>query len=145
MTTLCRVAPYVSFLLASACSHAAVPEAHEASDAVERVSGRRARALVDRGAVLVDVRSRLEYLVRHVDGARNIPVAELPRRADELGDPETPIVVYCLSGHRSAEAARILEDAGFERVYDAGSIFAYGGGRHVRPPPDRPTRWGVTD
>jgi rhodanese-related sulfurtransferase len=88
------------------------------------VSGREARALVARGAVLLDVRSEVEYAIGHLDGAINIPVDELPARTDEL-DPHASIVVYCLSGHRSEQAGRVLTGAGFDRVRDLGSITSY--------------------
>lgn len=88
------------------------------------VSGRAARALVADGAVLLDVRSGFEYAASHLDGAINIPVDELAARVREL-DPATPVVVYCLSGHRSAEAGRILSGAGRRDVYDLGSLANY--------------------
>jgi rhodanese-related sulfurtransferase len=93
------------------------PEAHH-------VSGREARALVADGAVLLDVRSEFEYAANHLDGAINIPVDELSARMSEL-PPETPVVVYCLSGHRSAEAGRILTGGGRDDVSDLGSIANY--------------------
>ena len=95
------------------------------SDAPQPVDGRLARRLVAQGAVLLDVRSPVEHLIRHIDGSRNIPVDELRRRVDELGGTDTPVVVYCLSGERSGRAARILSEAGFTRVYDVGSMFSY--------------------
>lgn len=129
---------------ASACSHASAPVS-SSPHGVHRISGRRAQVLVDRGAVLVDVRSELEFLVRHIDGARNIPLAELRDRVDELGARDAPVVLYGWTGSRSAEAARILREAGFSRVFDAGSIFTYGGGTYHPPPPRRARRWGTTE
>ncbi len=95
------------------------------SDEPQPVDGRLARRLVAQGAVLLDVRSGFEYLVRHIDGSRNIPVDELESRLDELGDRDAPVVVYCLSGNRSGRAAALLTEAGFTRVYDVGSMFSY--------------------
>jgi phage shock protein E len=89
-----------------------------------RISGRDARQLVASGAVLLDVRSDFEFTLRHLEGARHIPLAELPSRADEL-DPAHPVVVYCLSGHRSVEAGRILRERGFRYVFDLGALTAY--------------------
>lgn len=95
------------------------------SDAPQPVEGPFARRLVAQGAVLLDVRSGVEHLLRHLDGSRSIPLEELPTRLEELGDENTAIVVYCLSGARSARAATLLSRAGFTRVYDVGSMFAY--------------------
>jgi rhodanese-related sulfurtransferase len=88
------------------------------------VTGREARSLVAHGAVLLDVRSEFEYAIGHLDGAINIPVDDLPRRTSEL-DPHASIVVYCLSGHRSEQAGRVLTGAGFDHVRDLGSITSY--------------------
>lgn len=78
----------------------------------------RAHELVNAGGKLVDVRTPGEFGRGHVDGAINIPVDQLERRMAELGSRETPVVVYCASGNRSARAKRMLEGAGFETVHD---------------------------
>jgi len=74
--------------------------------------------------VLLDVRSSFEYALSHLDGAVNIPVDDLPSRVGEL-DPHADVVVYCLSGHRSEQAGRVLTGAGFDHVHDLGSIANY--------------------
>jgi rhodanese-related sulfurtransferase len=89
-----------------------------------RISGAEARALVARGAQLLDVRSEAEFGAGGLPGAENIPVQSLERRLDEL-DRERPIVVYCASGMRSARAADLLRGAGFD-VHDLGPARAYG-------------------
>lgn len=89
---------------------------------VARISGAEARELVQRGALLVDVRSPAEFAGGHIDGAINIPIQELSRRMGELGDGSGQIVVYCASGGRSAMAKRMLEHEGFEHVHDLGGI-----------------------
>jgi phage shock protein E len=71
--------------------------------------------------VLVDVRTPEEYNQGMIEDAININVEELASRVDELPKDE-PIVLYCRSGNRSAQAAQILEDAGFTEVYDLGGI-----------------------
>jgi rhodanese-related sulfurtransferase len=42
---------------------------------------------------LVDVRQPEEYEIRHLPGARLIPIGELPNRLGEL-DPNKPTIVY---------------------------------------------------
>lgn len=88
------------------------------------VDGQAARSLVaDEGATLVDVRSPSEFDGGHLPGAINIPVGELGQRLDELQstkDEGRPIIVYCQSGMRSANAKKELERNGFERVHDLG-------------------------
>ncbi len=87
---------------------------------VDRVSGTQARALVDEGARLVDVRTREEFDDEHIEGAVNIPLAELGDRLGELGDKAGDIVVYCRSGMRSARAKKLLAMHGFSAVHDLG-------------------------
>ena len=87
-----------------------------------RISGSEARALVDEGALLVDVRSEGEYAGGGIEGSINIPIQELAGRMDELGDKDAAIVLYCQSGGRSAMAKRLLETNGFTKVHDLGGI-----------------------
>jgi rhodanese-related sulfurtransferase len=48
------------------------------------------------GTTLVDVLSPESYATRHIPGAINLPVADIPRRAPEvLPDRDAPIIVYC--------------------------------------------------
>ena len=72
-----------------------------------RISGPEARARVAAGALLIDVRTPIEYRQGGLDGAQNIPLRALDVALDEL-DPERPIVVYCRSGARSSTAASLL-------------------------------------
>ncbi len=88
----------------------------------ERISGAQARALVEGGALLVDVRSPAEFSEGHIEGAVSIPIQELSERTDELGDPGREIIVYCASGGRSAMARRLLQNKGFEGVHDLGGM-----------------------
>lgn len=63
------------------------------------------------GVQLVDVRTRLEYLMGHIPGSINIPVSELEQHIGQL-DLGHPIVVYCAVGMRGANASQILEQLG---------------------------------
>lgn len=74
--------------------------------------------------LVIDVRSKVEFFLGHLDGAVNIPVdriAEaLPARADVPKNAR--ILVYCASGGRSAQAAGILRHLGYSRVVDGGGL-----------------------
>jgi len=74
------------------------------------------------GAVILDVRTPAEFAAGHVANAVNIPVQELAGRVGEVGPTNRAVVVYCRSGNRSAKATRILVDAGFGDVTDAGGM-----------------------
>lgn len=82
----------------------------------------KAHELVAGGAMLVDVRSPAEFAAGHIEGAHNVPVGEIGRRARELGATDRPVIVYCASGTRSAIAKRALVKAGFAQVYNLGSM-----------------------
>ena len=74
---------------------------------------------------LVDVREPQEYQIARIDGARLIPLGELPERLVEL-QRAGQIVVHCHSGMRSARAVDLLRAAGFEKVANlAGGIDAW--------------------
>jgi rhodanese-related sulfurtransferase len=71
------------------------------------------------------VRDPPEYEVCRLDGARLIPLRELPDRLDEL-DPADTLVVHCHHGPRSSRAVAFLRGKGFERAYNlAGGIDAW--------------------
>jgi rhodanese-related sulfurtransferase len=68
--------------------------------------------------LVVDVRGPDEFdgPLGHIDGARNVPLHELPERIAEIGRAGTPIVVVCLTDKRSAQAAQALAEAGIRDV-----------------------------
>ncbi len=75
--------------------------------------------------LFVDVREPREAEIARIDGARNIPLRELPGRLAELpGHGE--IVTLCHHGPRSLKAREILRGAGFSSVRSlAGGIDAW--------------------
>jgi glyoxylase-like metal-dependent hydrolase (beta-lactamase superfamily II)/rhodanese-related sulfurtransferase len=66
---------------------------------------------------IIDVRERKEFEGRlgHIPGAKLVPLGDLAKRAGELAR-DRPIVAVCRSGARSAQAAVILQRAGFTDV-----------------------------
>lgn len=71
--------------------------------------------------LLIDVRTPEEFTSGHIQNAVNISVETLQTRLDEV-PRDTPVVVYCRSGNRSASAAQILTENGYQPVYDLGGI-----------------------
>ena len=75
--------------------------------------------------VLLDVRETFEYDIARIDGAKLIPLGELPSRMSEL-DSADDIVIHCKSGMRSAKALRLLQEAGFSKLHNVeGGITAW--------------------
>ena len=62
--------------------------------------------------LLVDVREPAEWEIVRIPGAVLIPKGDLPSKLSELPQ-DKPIVLYCKSGVRSAEALATLKGAGF--------------------------------
>jgi molybdopterin/thiamine biosynthesis adenylyltransferase/rhodanese-related sulfurtransferase len=61
------------------------------------------------GPVVVDVRDNEEWDAGHLPGARHVPRSFLESRIEgTIPDRDTPIVLYCASGNRSALAAHTL-------------------------------------
>ncbi|HNX60384.1 MAG TPA: rhodanese-like domain-containing protein [Spirochaetota bacterium] len=88
-----------------------------AADPVSQV-----KTKIEGGAKIVDVRTPGEFDSGHYKGADNIPLQEMNSRLAEFGDKTKPIVVYCRSGRRSAEAKRILLENGYKDVTDGGGL-----------------------
>jgi rhodanese-related sulfurtransferase len=83
------------------------------SEGPKEVSRQEARALLDQGAQLVDVRAAHEWEAGRIAGAEHLPLEQLPERVGEL-DRERPVIVYCRGGSRSSMAAEALSGSGFE-------------------------------
>ena len=75
--------------------------------------------------VVIDVREPHEWEIAHIQGARLIPLSQLPDRLGEL-DGHAEIVTHCHHGARSMKALEILRGAGFSKVRSlAGGIDAW--------------------
>lgn len=69
--------------------------------------------------ILLDVRSKQEYDEGHLPGSTLLCLYDLNKQAGNiLPDKQTTIIVYCTSGNRSKEAQKILEEMGYENVYN---------------------------
>ena len=71
---------------------------------------------VGEDVLMLDVRTAAEFVGEqgHIAAARNIPLDELPARLAELQDhKQRPIRLLCRTDRRSAQAARLLAEAGF--------------------------------
>ncbi len=79
-----------------------------------------AKALLDRGAQIVDVRTRAEFKAAAHPKAINIPLDELEAKAKTL-DKSRPVLVCCATGSRSGFGVSVLKRAGFTEVANLGS------------------------
>lgn len=80
-------------------------------------------------AVLIDVRTQEEFNAGYIPGAFLLPNTSITTQSASQIIPalDFPVVVYCRSGARSAQATRTLMGLGYTRVYDLGPITAWTG------------------
>lgn len=106
---------FVIFLTVTgmACSHA--------QSADTRLSAREFEKKIQStpDAQVVDVRTPAEFKAGHIKDASNVDISspEFKSMAATL-DKSKPVFVYCLSGGRSASAAKYLRSEGYTRVYE---------------------------
>lgn len=67
------------------------------------------------GATVIDVRNPDEYEQVRIPGVRLIPLGELGGRVDEVPKGER-VYIVCAAGGRSLNAAKALNQAGFDTV-----------------------------
>lgn len=73
--------------------------------------------------LIIDVRNPNEYKEGHIKNAVILPLNDIKAKANlVLKDKDQTILVYCRSGARSAQAAKILSDLGYTNVYNFGGI-----------------------
>ena len=73
-----------------------------------------AKALVEKGAIIVDVRTPGEFQGGHVAGSKNIPLQEIQKKEKEIMKWNKPVVFCCASGGRSGQATNYFKSKGLE-------------------------------
>jgi rhodanese-related sulfurtransferase len=113
--TLCTFS-FILLLAVWGCSSEVKPAA--TGSTLQQVSVAEAKKLIDDGKVtVVDVRTPEEYKEGHIPGATSLPLQELEDRLAEL-DKQTPYLLVCRTGSRSAEAQKILSKNGFTNTFN---------------------------
>lgn len=89
-----------------------------------KITAEEAKNMMDSSEVLVvDVRTKEEYESGHVPGAILLPLADLQSGDFSLlTDKNETLLLYCRSGNRSGQAAKLLTNEGYTNVYDFGGI-----------------------
>jgi phage shock protein E len=81
----------------------------------------------DPDALVLDIRTTPEVAQAHLPNAVQLDyyAADFPQRIAEL-DRDVPVLLYCRSGQRSADAAGLMAQLGFRDVIDLeGGIIAW--------------------
>ena len=101
-------------LIASACNTAPVSE-------IQKINTNELLEMIDKekDLIIIDVRTPAEIEQGTIPGAIQIDWqdSEFKNKIAAL-DSDKPVVVYCASGLRSAQAAEVLHSANFKRVFD---------------------------
>ncbi len=102
-------------------------ELRERAHAFAAVSSAQAVQMMNRGALLLDVRDKTLFDAGHIGEARNVPLAELrsePKSVERWR--EKTVITYCDSGMQGGAAARALNKLGFTKVSNlAGGLDAW--------------------
>jgi rhodanese-related sulfurtransferase len=87
---------------------------------VANISPTEAVVLMNRAKPLVlDVRNADEFASGHIQGAKNIPIAELSTRIKEIEKfKDKPVLVHCQKGPRAKAACAILREAHFAQIHN---------------------------
>ena len=84
---------------------------------IELLSVDAARAEIDSGAELIDVREQSEWDEAHLEAATHVPQGELLERIDGLvGDTSERLLLYCRTDNRSSNSALALRGLGYDNV-----------------------------
>ncbi|SDX25421.1 rhodanese-like domain-containing protein [Aequorivita viscosa] len=74
----------------------------------------------NRGAIILDVRSKGEYDDGAIPGSKNIPLQSLNSKIPTIKKWNKPVICCCASGMRSGSAAGILRSQGVEAINGGG-------------------------
>ncbi len=76
--------------------------------------------LIDSGekVTLVDVRTLLETQRGYIPNSLFIPLDKIKNQIEEkIPQKESKIILYCLSGSRSSQAAEMMSELGYKNVF----------------------------
>jgi rhodanese-related sulfurtransferase len=85
--------------------------------AVEQIPVEKVKEILSDHIQFVDVRRPAEHAGGHAPNTINLPLNNLPDEIDKL-NPQKPTYVICQSGYRSSLGTSVLENAGFEEIYN---------------------------
>jgi rhodanese-related sulfurtransferase len=89
------------------------------SDKIKKITAEELGTALKDTIQLIDVRTPAEFNQGHVKGALNMDVTDANFEKDlQQLDKQKPVYIYCRSGHRSNTAAKRMEKACFNTIYD---------------------------
>jgi rhodanese-related sulfurtransferase len=84
------------------------------------------------GTILLDVRTRNEFVQGHIDGSTLVPLDQLSASLTQIAAAPAPVVVICHSGARASTAATAIRRAGKADVHVLSGGVSYWAGQRRR-------------
>ncbi len=78
--------------------------------------GEEIKSYLEKGAVILDVRTVEEFNGGHCNGAKLITLQTVPARVQEIKDWKKPVIAVCASGGRSGQATQFLQGHGIDVI-----------------------------
>ncbi len=75
---------------------------------------------MEKGAVIIDVRTPGEFQGGHIKGSKNIPLNTISSKINEIKKLNKPVIACCASGMRSSQATSILKSNGIDAMNGGG-------------------------
>jgi rhodanese-related sulfurtransferase len=89
------------------------------AEGLATVSPQDAIRLMNRGAVVIDLRAAEQYVAGHLTGARRLDGEQILKAGDTLKKyKQKPLIVYDETGSLGTSAARQLKAQGFEQAFN---------------------------
>ena len=93
------------------------------SDGIKDITADELIELQYKGTKVIDVRSQQEVALGKIPRAEHVMLsANFVKKLEDYSKSD-PIIVYCKSGGRSAKAAELLKNAGYQNIYNYSGSF----------------------
>jgi rhodanese-related sulfurtransferase len=104
--------------LAAACAAVMFYELRLRAQGATHVTAADAVRLINKGALVIDVRKPEEFEQGHIVNARNVPLAEMRQGDDAIHKQKNKILLaVCADGSTAGRAAGQLRKAGYENAF----------------------------
>ena len=78
------------------------------------------KEFVDKGAIIIDVRTPGEFQGGHIKGSKNIPLNTIGNQIESIKKLNKPVIACCASGMRSSQATSFLKSNGIDVINGGG-------------------------
>lgn len=79
--------------------------------------------LIDKSALIIDVRSKQEFDYDHLENAFNIEYENIPQLMKLIGNNKSrSVVLYCRSGRRASVALSELKKLGYNNIFNGHAL-----------------------